>query len=351
MGGTIMRAATGVRLIRYLCLYFGVLATTATVQAAKTTIKVAVVTPEGSAWVEVLDQMAAEVREQTQGEVDFIIYPGGISGDEADVLRKMQINRIQAAGLSGVGLGLLLPEIRVLESPLLLNSDVEIDSVREQMFDTFAAAFEKKGFVLLGFTEGGWVYLFSEKDISGAELFQSSKMWVWQGDRIAELFLKTSGLRTTPLHVADVNTGLETGMIDSFYAPPLAAVAFQWFAHIRYMLDLPIANATAALIMNKRSMDDLSAAHQQTLQALARKYCRKLVAQTRRDNREALAVLQAQGIGLVKPTAQLLADLQNSARKTYAQSIPDIFPQELFDQVKRIALKARASTKEKHVQK
>ena len=42
-------------------------------------------------------------------------------------------------------------------------------------------------------------------------------MWVWEGDRLAENFLSTAGVRPTPLHVADVNTGLETGMIDSFY--------------------------------------------------------------------------------------------------------------------------------------
>ncbi len=338
-----MRLPSGaVRFIGCLCVCFGLIAATATLPAAKTTIKVAVVTPEGSAWVQVLEEMVAEVRAQTQGELDFIIYAGGVSGDEADVLRKMQANRIQAAGLSGVGLGIILPEIRVLESPLLFSGDEAIDTVREQMFDTFAAAFEKKGFVLLGFTEGGWVYLFSARDLSRMDQIQSCKMWVWQGDRIAELFLETCGVRTTPLHVADVNTGLETGMIDSFYAPPLAAVAFQWYVRVHYMLDLPVTNATAAFLMNKRTMAGLPADHQKILQATARKYCRKLVALTRRDNREALGVLQAQGIQLVTPTAQLTAEIQNYARKSYAKCIPDIYPQSLFDQVAGMAMKAGA---------
>ena len=339
-----------VRRIGLLFLCMGLIALTATAGAAKTTVKIAVVTPEGSAWVKVLEEMVAEIRGQTQGELDFIIYAGGVSGDEADVLRKMQANRIQAAGLSGVGLGIILPEIRVLESPLLFDGDDAIDAAREQMFETFAAAFEKKGFALLGFTEGGWVYLFSAQDISRAEQLRSCKMWVWQGDRIAELFLNTSGVRTTPLNVADVNTGLETGMIDSFYAPPLAAVAFQWYVRVRYMLDLPVTNATAALIMNKRSMDNLPAAQQKILQTAARKYCNKLVALTRQDNREALAILQKQGIQSVKPTPQLAADIQSSARKTYAQSIPDIFPQALFGQVEGIALKVRASDHKKNTQ-
>ena len=345
-----MRAPSGVvrrigHLFFSLVFCWGLMIETATAVSAKTTIKVAVVTPEGSAWVKVLEEMVAEISGQTQGELDFIIYAGGVSGDEADVLRKMQANRIQAAGLSGVGLGIILPEIRVLDSPLLFGGDDAIDAAREQMFDTFAAAFEKKGFALLGFTEGGWVYLFSARDISRMEQIQACKMWVWQGDRIAELFLNTAGIRTTPLHVADVNTGLETGMIDSFYAPPLGAVAFQWYVRVRYMLDLPVTNATAALLMNQKTMDKLPAAHQAILRAAARKYCRKLVTLTRQDNQEARAVLQAQGLQFIKPTPQLAAEIQSNARQTYARSIPDLYPQALFDQAARIATQAGAGGK------
>ncbi len=68
-------------------------------------VKVALVTPEGSAWTNALRQMAEEVSLKTGGSLRFTIYAGGVSGDEMDVLRKMQVDRIQAAGLSGVGLG------------------------------------------------------------------------------------------------------------------------------------------------------------------------------------------------------------------------------------------------------
>ncbi|MBI5549944.1 MAG: TRAP transporter substrate-binding protein DctP [Desulfobacterales bacterium] len=343
-----MRVPSGIaRRVGLLLFCLGLGMAAATASFAKTTLKVAVVIPEGSAWVKVLEEMVAEIRTRTQGELDFIIYPGGVSGDEADVLRKMQANRLQAAGLSGVGLGIVLPEIRVLESPLLWSGDDAVDMVRERMFDTFAAAFEKKGFTLLGFTEGGWVYLFSARDISRPEQFRSCKMWLWQGDRTAELFLNTSGVRTTPLHVADVNTGLETGMIDSFYAPPLAAVAFQWYVRVRYLLDLPITNATAALLMNKKSMEALPADHQKILRSVARQYCQKLVALTRRDNREAMAILKTQGLQVVTPTAELAREIEDNARKTYARSIPDPFPQALFEQVERIAIEARGAAKEK----
>lgn len=303
------------------------------VWAGPSVIKVAVVTPEGSAWVNVLKEMVAEVETRTNGEVTFKIFAGGVSGDEADVLRKMQANRIQAAGFSGVGMGIVLPQLRVLEAPLLFQNDAEIDAIREKMFDYFAAALEEKGFVLLGFAEGGWVYLFSKRNLSDEQAFKSVKMWVWEGDRVAETFLNSFGVRTTPLNIADVTTGLETGMIDSFYSPPLAALAFQWFARVDYMLDYPLADSTAALVMTKRAFERLPGFHRDILRQVARTYCRRLVELTRRDNEAAKAALQAQGITFVQPPERQIAAFHEDARTTYARSIPELYPQELFDRI------------------
>jgi TRAP-type C4-dicarboxylate transport system substrate-binding protein len=310
-------------------------------------IKVALVTPEGSTWVKVLREMAADVKTRTAGEVDFLIYAGGVSGDEIDVLRKMRINRIQAAGFSGVGLGVVLPEVRVLEAPLLFQNDEEVDAVREQMFAYFAQALSKKGFVLLGFTEGGWVYLFSQKDLSKPAALASIKMWVWEGDRVAETFLHNFGIRTTPLHIAEVNTGLERHMIDSFYSPAMAAVAFQWYAHMGYVLDFPMANSTAALVMTKRAFGALPAEHQAIVKDSARKYCRKLVELTRDDNRKAIEVMKAQGIRFVSPTNDQLKTFQEDAQKTYRQSIPHLYSQTLFERIQAIVHASRGSTRPK----
>lgn len=312
--------------------------------AGRTKIKVAAVTPEGSTWVNVLRAMAAELKAQTREEVTMTIYAGGVSGDESDVLRKMQVNRIHAAGFSGVGLGIILPQIRVLEAPLLFNSAAEIDTVRDALFDYFAAQFDKKGFVLLGFVEGGWVYLFSRQNLANEKGFNSANMWVWKGDRMAEMLLNNFGMRTTPLHVADVTTGLERGMIDSFYSPPLAAIAFQWHVRVNYMLDYPLANSNAALLMTKRAFNALPGTHQKTLQRLARKHCRNLVTLTRQDNLKARDVLQTQDVTFVQPDSEQTEAFVSGARTTYTQSIPDLYPGELFERIQKMLSQMRTPT-------
>lgn len=304
--------------------------------AAVTEIKFALVTPEGSTWTNALYGLAKAVESQTGGDVVIRVYAGGVSGDELDVLRKMRANRIQAAGFSGVGLGVILPEIRVLEAPLLFRSYAEVDRVKEQLFDRLVAGFADKGFVLLGFAEAGFVYVFSQTPMTGSDGLDSLKIWAWRGDPVAKATLEAFGIQATPLHLADVNTGLETGMINSFYSPPLAAIAFQWYAKVRYMLDYPIVNSTGALLIRKRTFDRLPPAHQQTLRDLSRRFCDDLVRLSRKENAEALQVLKDTGITFEKPTGRQVQRFEKSAREVHAQNTDKLYSRTLFEQVQDI---------------
>ena len=313
------------------------------VLARPTTIKVALITPDGSTWTNTIREMAKEVKNKTNGDVKFKIYAGGIKGDELDVLRQMRANRIHASGFSGVGLGIILPQIRILEAPLLFKNYAEIDHVKTRLFDQFAADFEKKGYVLLGFAEAGFVYFYSKKPLGRPEALKSLKMWAWKGDPVAETFLKTFGIRTYPLHLADVNTGLETGMIDSFYSPPLAAVAFQWTTRVEHILDYPMVNSTGALLINKRMFYRLSEKNRKLLKEIAGKHSARLVDLTRKENKEALTVLTESGIKTDTPTDAQIALFYENAQKTYEKNIPALYSRELFDQVNSILNAFRAA--------
>ncbi len=313
--------------------------------AGPTEIKIAVVMPEGSTWTNTLHEFADATVKETGGGVAIQIYAGGVSGDEVDVLRKMRVNRLHAGGFSGVGLGLVLPEIRVFEAPLLFNSYEEIDYVKQKMFDDFAGRFEEKGYVLLGFAEAGFVYLFSKQRIDTMDRLRQTRMWLWKGDRVAENFLAAFGVQGYPLQLADVNTGLETGMIDSFYSPPLASVAFQWYARVRFMLDFPMVNATGALLMNKRTFYALDPENREIFSRLARQYAARLVQLTRKDNAEAVQVLGQAGVALIPPTPEQTASFKRSAQKNYEMSIPSLYPKALFDQVQNLIAEHRDRVK------
>ena len=308
---------------------------TANLAAAKP-IKFGIVTPKGSTWTNILEEMRDDLAAKSGGKIELKILDGGKKGDEVDMLRAMERNTLQAAAFTGVGLENLVKSIRILEAPLLFKSNAEVDAVNAQLFDYFSKEFDKKGYVLLGFAEAGFVNVFSKQKISNEAGLKNIKMWVWSGDTVASRFLDEFGIRATPLALADVTMGLDKGMIDSFYSPPLAAVAFQWSSKVKYMMDFPFVHSTGAFIIKKETFNELPADQQTLLRDTAKTYCAKVVEATRRDNESAREALKKQGIEFLTPSAADVAKFETYAGNVYKKSMPDTYSKELFDQVNGI---------------
>ena len=104
-------------------------------------IKIATLAPEGSPWIRTLNAVNDEILEKTNNQVRFKIYPGGILGDEGDMLRKVYIGQLQGAVLTSSGLSSIFREMDVFQIPFLFEKYQEVDYVIEKM-----DAFFKKGF-------------------------------------------------------------------------------------------------------------------------------------------------------------------------------------------------------------
>ena len=96
------------------------------------TIKLGSLAPAGSPWDKGLSRLAAEWQKISNGTVELKVYPGGIVGDESDMTRKMRIGQLNAAGLSGVGLFRIYPEIVTVQLPLFIRSNEELDYVLDK---------------------------------------------------------------------------------------------------------------------------------------------------------------------------------------------------------------------------
>ena len=65
-------------------------------------IKFATLAPDGSTWMNVIRELNKEIQEKSNNRLKFKIYPGGVSGDEKDVIRKIRIGQLHSGGFSGV---------------------------------------------------------------------------------------------------------------------------------------------------------------------------------------------------------------------------------------------------------
>ncbi len=311
-----------------------VLVSSFSAQAQEYTIKFATVAPDGSTWMKVMKEYDAAIRKESDGKLGFKFYAGGIAGDEKDVLRKIRIGQYQAAGFTGVGMGEIAPEERILDTPFLFRDTSEINYIYKKFTPQFKQAFEKGGFVFLGWAEVGFVYVFTQKPIYSVADMKDVKAWMWEGDPIAQVSFKVLHLSPIPLSITDVNQALQTGMINCVYSPPLAMIALQWFTSVKYMLDVPLANSSGAALISKSYFDRLPPNLQQILLKNGQIYLKRLTELSRIDNIKAIKTLQSKGIVLTHPKSKSeLAYYYKTGQEAREMLVGRLYSQKLLTEV------------------
>jgi TRAP-type C4-dicarboxylate transport system substrate-binding protein len=316
--------------------------------SAATVIKLATLAPEGSTWMNVLGDLSKDLEKQSEGRLKFKFYAGGVSGDEKDVVKKIRIGQLHGAGFTGVGLGEVAPETRLLDAPWLFRSRAELEAVRAKFSKELDAAVEKGGFVLLGWTDLGSVYVFSKNPIASPEDMKREKMWVWEGDPIAQAAFKALGVNPIPLSVVDVMQSLQTGMINAVYGPPLGVVALQWHSKLKHIYPVPLAESTGAVLVSKKFFDSLPEDQRKLLLEVSAKHLKRLNEMTNAENDKALEALKKQGLSLAPDpgpaTRRKYEELGKSARMELAGRL---FSEELLAKFEKelAALRARSAKK------
>lgn len=311
-------------------------------------IKFATVAPEGSTWTNVLHDIDNELQEKSEGRLRLRIYPGGVTGDEKDVIRKMRIGQLHCAGFTGVGLGEILPEVRIFDLPFFYKDYDEIDFIRNSFRDRFTRAFEERGYVLLGWTEVGFVYFFSKKEVKSLNELKTTKMWLWEDDPLAKTLFEAINISPIPLSISDVMTSLQTGLIDSVYASPMGIIALQWFTKVKYMLNLPMANATSAILMTKKIYDSIPADLQDILKNTFETHLERLTRLTREDNAKSLEVLKDSGIvfSLIKDEA-VVNEFKNAGKKACELLVGNLYSTDLLKEARTMIEGYREGNKDK----
>jgi TRAP-type C4-dicarboxylate transport system substrate-binding protein len=298
--------------------------------------------------MKVLTEMSKDLEKQTDGKLKFKFYAGGVSGDEKDVVKKIRIGQLHAAGFTGVGLGEVAPEARLLDSPWLFHNRAELAAVRAKFSKPLEQAIEKGGFVLLGWTDLGSVLIFSKNEIDSPEDMKKAKMWVWDGDPIAQAAYKALGVNPTPLSVVDVMQSLQTGLIDAVYGPPLGVVALGWHAKLKHIFPVPIAESTGAVLVSKKFFDALPEAQRKILLAVSAKHLAHLNELTNAENDKALETLQKQGLTLAPmPGAAEMKRYERFGEAARKELTGKMFAPELLAKVEKelASLRAKAAKK------
>jgi TRAP-type C4-dicarboxylate transport system substrate-binding protein len=149
---------------------------------AEVTIKFATLAPENSTWWKSLKKMGDEWARITDGEVQLKIYAGGVVGNETAMIRKMNIGQLHGGQITNVGMSMFDKRPQVIQAPMLIRSNDELDHVMKAMVPEFEAALKESGIVALNWGDAGWVHLFTQGVMQTPADTSKFKIYAYEGD-------------------------------------------------------------------------------------------------------------------------------------------------------------------------
>jgi len=296
-------------------------------------IKIGTLAPEGSSWVKAFNALNAEVMRRSENRVQFKIYPGGVLGDETDMLRKTKIGQIQGTALTSAALSSVFPEVDVLQVPFLFQKYDEVDFIQTKMDSFFRKGLENNGYTMLGWSEGGFIYLMSTLPISNTNHLKKGKVWILEDSNIAKAVFQEAGVKGIPLSIPDVLVGLQTGLVDVVYIPPSAAISLQWFTKIKYVTDLPLLYLAGAILIKNETFKEVPSSFQPLLTEICQRHLAQLKTVIRKENQEALQVMAKQGIKIITPSREEVEEFKKLSSRAMTHPGSQSFTRKTLEEV------------------
>jgi len=265
------------------------------------TLKLATLAPEGSAWMIAMRAGAAEIKERTDGRVNFKFYGGGVQGHDKQVMRKMRIGQLHGGAFTSTTVAEFHKDASLYALPMLFSSLEEVQFARERMDDRLRDLLEQAGYVNFGFAGGGFAHIMSNKPIANLEDMKGLKVWVPDGDRMSYDAVQALGISPVTMPLTDVLTGLQTELIDTVMGPPIGTIVLQWNTGVSFITELPLAYVFAMLIIDKKYFDRIQPADQAIVREVMEGVYLGFDQQGNEDNVQAYKALLDDGIKPVTP--------------------------------------------------
>ena len=301
--------------------------------ARKIVVKMGTLAPEGTDWHGMLIEMGQQWKSATKGKVQLRVYPGGVLGDERDMVRKMRIGQIQAAGMTAEGLSEIVSDFSCYFVPLVYQDSEDVNKVTEALLPELEQKLEDNGFKLLYLSELTYAYWFSTSPIKVPSDLRNKKFFTWAGDFKWEQVYKKAGYNPVPLATTDILSALQTGLISTIPQPPIYALAQQSFGIADHMLDLKWGVLMAGIVVDIKTWKRIPDKYHEDLLSIAREIQAKYADSNSDADLKALDAMKQYGLKVHSPSEDERALWFQEVERVSYYLRGKVIPETIYDTV------------------
>ena len=183
---------------------------------AEMKLKFADIHPAGYPTVVAEKSMGDTLTKETNGELTFQYFPGGVLGSEKEVIEQMQVGAVQLSRVSLGIVGPVVPDVNVFNMPFIFRDQAHMRAVIDgEVGDAILDRITNSefGLVALAWMDGGTRNLYTKKPVRTPADLKGMKIRV-QGNPMFIEMMNAMGGNGIAMDTGEIFSALQTGVID-----------------------------------------------------------------------------------------------------------------------------------------
>jgi len=306
-------------------------------------VRLASFMPKNSDWGRTLDRMAAEWWRVTDHRVRLVVIHDGLEGGEEKMLTSMSAGNIHAGVYTSFGLNSICPSVVTLSTPFLIRSEEELDLVLKEARPLLDAQVNKTPFVVISWSKGGWVNIFSKEPVLSPDDLRRMKVAINPEIPKLNAAFKAMGFNVLETDITDVGTKIANNSINAFYQSPAAVAPLGLHRYVSNMMETILAPFMGSIVMNRVTWNRISPSDQAKILQVSQKITEEFEAIMPRTAANAIVQMQKGGLKVNKLTPAQEQLWQAEVQKVMPSLLGNnTFDPELYNKINEILRKSRS---------
>ncbi|MEI2417955.1 TRAP transporter substrate-binding protein [Orrella sp. JC864] len=255
---------------------------------------------ENSHYGDLVHAFADEVKKLTGGRYEILGFHAGALGGEREAIEAVQLGTQELTLTSTGPVPNFVPETRILDVPFLFRDYAHARAVLDgPIGQDLLKQFDSKGMKALGWCDNGFRHMTnSRRPVNSPSDLKGLKMRTMENPVHIQAY-KAFGIIPTPMAFTEVFTALQQGTVDG-QENPLSIIQSAKLDQVqRYMTLTGHVFSPCVLLMSKEAYDKLSDEDKKAFEQAARAGIAANRARVDKDEQEAVAALQKNGMQVV----------------------------------------------------
>lgn len=273
---------------------------------AEIKIKFAEVHPTGYPPVVAEQEMGKKLEAQSNGEISFKMFAGGVLGSEKEVVEQVQANAVQMTRVSLGIVGPVVPDVNAFNLPFIFRDQAHMrkiidGEIGQEMLDKITNS--EFNMVALAWMDGGTRNLYTKKPVRSIADLKGMKIRV-QGNPVFIDTINDMGGNGIAMATGEIFSALQTGVIDGAENNPPTFLEHNHYQNAKFYTMTEHLILPEPVVISKTTWNKLN----DDQKALVKKLAREAQMEERvlwdKKSAEAETKLKASGVEFISLTPE-----------------------------------------------